>query len=780
MQYRVLSALPRVGPLVAGTCAALALFVARSSPAQQISYTIVPAAEFVTWDNALALEDDWLAGARFSLRFGPYIELAPFYLTRRGLDLDPDRADDVFGVPAASASPNIEYFGANVQANFGQRGLIPFLRLGGGVIRIDPETAPRHDRVAVSAGGGLRFGLTWLQGEVFAEQFAFRLDPGRLFQGGTPAPGRAPLHHNWSYGAAVMIPLSEVDPDMPVVGLRGTTAPIEPFIGRLNYSGDRLADQDLFGVRAGVDFSRLVGVRGFYWRGANDNFRETDPISGYGAEVQFNLNTGPGISPFLILGGGQLDYGSGFTAPGGAPDDQTTLILGGGLTFQLWERIGLNLALRDYVISFDEPLDATGDPDELTHNTVVTAGLGFAIGGNVVGREETRVPEERPRVDVERLRAQIDSLQRETALARRPGAGVDTLADTLAADTATVPSDTLSEVNRLIQAGISERTRLVVAPAPTQGEVIFRYGYPPTVAERDTAADAEDRITLDDIRNVVRAELRADTSAQRVAVQPPATTPPVQPQVQPPAQPPTQPQVQPPAQPPAQPPQQPVVPPAQPPAQPPARVDTVVQPPPGVTPQEVDQRLAALERRILERLEMLEERLRDQVQAVRAAPQPAVTQRESPGEVQEPSRSLFARLADFQMEDLRPFIGTTLTDETQFVMSARADLGPLTPDSHFRLWPEIAFSFGGGERTLLALANLQYPFPAFGGGGAFQPYVLGGLGIFSETAVALNTAIGANYNLRAGRGAPLFAYLELQGLNLFDYSRLLIGLSMNR
>ncbi|HEX7123893.1 MAG TPA: hypothetical protein VF178_16060 [Gemmatimonadaceae bacterium] len=793
MQCRVLTVLPRAGPLVAGVCAALAFLVARPAPAQQISYTIIPAAEFVTWDDDLALEDDWLAGVRFSLRFGPYIELSPFYLTRRGLDLDPDRADDVFGIPAANASPNIEHFGAKVQANFGRQGLIPFLRLGGGVIRIDPESAPRHDRVAVSAGGGLRFGLSWLQGEVFAEQLAFRLDPGRLFQGGTPAAGRAPLHRNVAYGAAVMIPLSDVDPDVPGMGLRGTTAPIEPFIGRLNYSGDRLPDQDLFGVRAGIDFTRLVGVRGFYWRGAGDNFSETDPISGYGAELQFNLNTGPGISPFLIVGGGQLDYGSGFSVPGGAPDDQTTLILGGGLTFRLWERIGLNVALRDYVLSFDEPLDATGDPDELTHNTVVSAGLGVSIGGNVVSREETRRAAERPHVEIERLRAQIDSLQRETALAERQRVEADTLADTLAvdtaaapADTAAAPTDTVSEVRRLLQSGMAERTRLVVAPAPTQGEVIFRYGYPPTAAQRDTTAAAEDRITLDDIRNVVRAELRGDTSAQRIAARAPAETPPVQPPAQPtapPAQPPTQP-VAPPTQPPtppvtppAQPPTQSVTPPAQP---PPAAADTATLAAPGLTSQQVERRLAALESRILQRLEDLEERLRVQAEAAQAAQRQAVTQRESAGEVQEPSRSLFARLADFQSEDLRPFIGSTLNDETQFVLSARADLGPLTPDSHFRLWPEIAFSFGGGERTLLALANLQYPFPTFGGGGAFQPYVLGGIGIFSETAVALNTAIGANYNLRAGRGAPLFAFLELQGLNLFDYSRLLVGVSMNR
>lgn len=761
MPYGVLAALPRarLRMMVAGVVAALLAPLAGG--AQQISFTLVPVGEYVTWDNALALEDDWLAGARLSLRFGPFIELSPFYLTRRGLDLDPDRADAVFGVPAASVSPNIEHFGAKLQANFGRQGLIPFLRVGGGIVRLDPETAPRQDRVAVSAGGGLRFGLTWLQGELFAEQLAFRIDPGRVFTTGTPTPGRAPLQRNVVYGAALMVPLSDVDQSVPTPGLRGTTAPIEPFIGRLNYSGDRLPDQDLFGIRAGIDFSQLVGLRAFYWRGADDNFRETDAVSGYGAEAQFNLNTGPGIAPFLIVGGGRLDYGSSFTGPGGVvPDDQTTLILGGGATFRLWNRLGLNVAVRDYILSIDAPLDATGDPDDLTHNTVISGGLTIAIGGDVVSREELRERREQPaRVDIQRLHAQIDSLRREAAVAERPRERVDTADRQRAVATGDVVIDTLS---RTLQEEAAGRARLVVAPAPTQGEVIFRYGFPPTEPARDTAAEAQDRITLDDIRNVVRAELRADTTAVRVPAAPQ--------QVAPPAQPPTQP-IQPPTQP-APPPARPAVP----------QADTAARQVPAGTlgAEEFVQRLAAFERRITQRLEALEERLRLEARAAQA-PRETPTQRESPGAVQEPSRSLFARLADFQSEDLRPFIGTTLTDETQFVVSARADLGPLTPESAFRLWPEIAFSFGSGERSLLALANLQYPFPAFGGGGAFQPYVVGGLGIFSETAVALNTAIGANYDLRSGRGgSPLYAFLELQGLNLFDYSRVLIGLSMNR
>jgi hypothetical protein len=58
-----------------------------------------------------------------------------------------------------------------------------------------------------------------------------------------------------------------------------------------------LEDQDLAGVRAGIDFSPQVGLRAFYWRGVNDDHDGTDPVAGYGGEAQLNLNAGPGISP---------------------------------------------------------------------------------------------------------------------------------------------------------------------------------------------------------------------------------------------------------------------------------------------------------------------------------------------------------------------------------------------------------------------------------------------------------------------------------------------------
>ncbi|MBK7832674.1 MAG: hypothetical protein IPJ56_10115 [Gemmatimonadetes bacterium] len=149
------------------------------------------------------------------------------------------------------------------------------------------------------------------------------------------------------------------------------------------------------------------------------------------------------------------------------------------------------------------------------------------------------------------------------------------------------------------------------------------------------------------------------------------------------------------------------------------------------------------------------------------------------GETRPLTSSGLARLSSVNSRDLRPFVGLSFgDDETQFVTSLRADLGPLSAGSGFHLVPEFALGFGGGY-SLLAMANLQYSFTSFGTR-AVRPYVTGGAGIFTPSVLGLNTAVGTSFDLRGGRGSPLYGYVELQGINLFDHTRVMIGLSSAR
>ncbi|MEP7383884.1 MAG: hypothetical protein ABI910_19515, partial [Gemmatimonadota bacterium] len=141
---------------------------------------------------------------------------------------------------------------------------------------------------------------------------------------------------------------------------------------------------------------------------------------------------------------------------------------------------------------------------------------------------------------------------------------------------------------------------------------------------------------------------------------------------------------------------------------------------------------------------------------------------------------VFQRFSQTTTRDLRPFVGVGGGDGTQAILSLRADLGPLTPGSGFRFVPELALGFGSGSTSVLALANVQYPFGAFGGNNAIQPYVTVGAGIFSPSVLAVNTSVGASLALGSQRASPLYTYVELQGLNLFNYTRLMVGVSSRR
>ena len=60
--------------------------------------------------------------------------------------------------------------------------------------------------------------------------------------------------------------------------------------------------QDLLGATLGFVFGHGTTIRGYYWKGINDGWDDTEPIQSYGAEAQLDL-VGAGPVRFVILGG---------------------------------------------------------------------------------------------------------------------------------------------------------------------------------------------------------------------------------------------------------------------------------------------------------------------------------------------------------------------------------------------------------------------------------------------------------------------------------------------
>lgn len=63
-------------------------------------------------------------------------------------------------------------------------------------MRFEPDSGRKQDRLAVMAGGGVRFGIGQLQAEIFAEQLGFRLDPQRLLSGDSLTGGSSVRQKN--------------------------------------------------------------------------------------------------------------------------------------------------------------------------------------------------------------------------------------------------------------------------------------------------------------------------------------------------------------------------------------------------------------------------------------------------------------------------------------------------------------------------------------------------------------------------------------------------------
>jgi hypothetical protein len=186
------------------------------------------------------------------------------------------------------------------------------------------------------------------------------------------------------------------------------------------------------------------------------------------------------------------------------------------------------------------------------------------------------------------------------------------------------------------------------------------------------------------------------------------------------------------------------------------------------------ERMDAMERRLNERMDrmMAEADMRPEARPAEPAATPS-----QPVRPRSDSRGLFSRIASARTSDFMPFAGIGGGDGAQFVAGGRADLGALRPGSPFDLVPELSVASGSGNTSVLAMTHLRYSVMQ---DQRLRPYVMAGAGIFSETVLGLSTSLGAAFDLQRGSGRSFEAVAELQGINLFDRSRLLFGIRLGR
>ena len=289
----------------------VAAFVVPTLSAQQVSYSVIPTYQEVRWDDAFGFDDRLrLWGVRGSVDFGPYFSLQPFYAWA-------DEVEPRDGLTPGAGAPSlwdVRTYGGDIMVNLARGSFVPFIKGGGGLLRVTPDGGEESDRILLRYGGGLRFGLgDRIGAELTAENWTTRLS--EPFVAGAVADEDFPddgIVGSWVYGAGLRIPLGA---DFEDSGFRGLVPGIavEPFAVRTDFADEfDLGRQYGAGLRAGVDFNQNVGLRAHYWRGTDDDFSEFQDVEGYGAEARFALNTGPGLSPFLVGGLGRIRFTEDF------------------------------------------------------------------------------------------------------------------------------------------------------------------------------------------------------------------------------------------------------------------------------------------------------------------------------------------------------------------------------------------------------------------------------------------------------------------------------------
>ncbi|WP_405283028.1 hypothetical protein V3331_14620 [Gaopeijia maritima] len=466
---------------------ALALLLAPTAVAAQgLTWTLTPGARWIEWDKALPFDDTRLLGGAMGIGLGRYVSLEAFHHEETGVSLFNDRAE----APAIDVAQS----GARVTLAFGTGSFVPVVSGGASLLRFRAEGMERTRRLSLDYGGGLRFVLgERVQGEVGLDRTRYFFDAANLLDPATPTSDEAKYNLTLRAGLGVQLGRRSFDPADDLDGafaqryqspFSGFALAIEPVIGRLDFdSATGLDRQNMVGIRAGVDFGSFFGLRAFHWWGTEDDFRTTNGFRIVGGEAQFTLSAGPGITPFLTGGAGQLHWTPRGNGPDPAPANQTAVVLGAGVEFNFGRHLRASISARDYILggadlSADPDLGSVVDPDELINNWQVSAGLKLVLGGSgrLIRSAEAPAPSEPP-----------------AAVAPRPEPRAATPMVAAPAPNTTTTTD----------------GRTIVIPVPETGELYVRFGESRGTGPLASALSGE-RVALgaEQLREVIREELR--------------------------------------------------------------------------------------------------------------------------------------------------------------------------------------------------------------------------------------------------------------------------------
>lgn len=312
--------------------AALALITPQRLQAQvsDVSVIVSPTAGYTFWNNQLNVGNSAFYGARVGFGFGPILELRANY--ERSFDLKGKlqgarwNVANEFATKLENSAITYERMGGDLKLNLWNNArLTPYVIGGAGVLKFhyDDVVQAGHrvheEQLYGNVGAGLKINIV--------PRVAFTLEARNVFFNAAPgsqyvAAGTDNTLQNWSALASLDFYLGGAPAAKDEVsrayrqtfsgGFRGLRFVAEPSAAYLNFrDNSSFGDTWMLGLSAGVDFSTLVGVRGFYYRATDTPDALSTKLNGglsiYGANLLTRLNVPRGVTPYLSLGAGYLN-----------------------------------------------------------------------------------------------------------------------------------------------------------------------------------------------------------------------------------------------------------------------------------------------------------------------------------------------------------------------------------------------------------------------------------------------------------------------------------------
>lgn len=200
MSNRTLNILNRIPALV---IAVLSFSHTVSAQVSGVSFSISPAVEHVMWHDNAALKGDYMFGGSLGVGLGQYIELKAHYM--RGWEThsrfsslrggDGPLQERLSSIPEDKV--NLERFGLSTVLNLSTSAVVPYLTGGMGIVRFDTDDVLQSESVFLSGGAGLMISVVSRYAlYAQANHIAYQYNPGSTFLNGATlnATGIQPLN----------------------------------------------------------------------------------------------------------------------------------------------------------------------------------------------------------------------------------------------------------------------------------------------------------------------------------------------------------------------------------------------------------------------------------------------------------------------------------------------------------------------------------------------------------------------------------------------------------